>query len=158
MGLQIPENCVIVESHKPQTLASVGTGDYISCKNAKRVFVVFHLAYGADDDITMTLYEATTVAAGSAAAITATMPIWECADPATSDAFTRKTDAATFDVDTGSGKDRIAIMQWDPAKFSDGFDCLALNLSNSSASNVGHAYFVIEPAYAEDAVPSFITD
>jgi len=156
--ISFPEDFTVVNAEKPQTAASVAYGDYICCKNAERVYVYIKLAYGADDDVTITLYEATDVAGSDAAAITATHPLWTLADNTSSDVWSRGTDAATVDIDTGSATDESVMIMFDPAKFSAGFDCLCCHLSNSSASNLISVDYIIINKHKQDPPLTVITD
>lgn len=160
MKITLPENFKIVEALVPKAASGTGTGDYICCKNAHKVWVVIqHYGGGGDNDITLGLYEATDVAAGTKAAITETFPIWTNLDTATADTFTRQTDAATYTIDTGLTDNAIVIFEWDPAKFSDGYDCLAVYATDEGhASNIISALYFIEERYKSDSPPAAITD
>lgn len=152
------ENLKIVNAFKPQTLGSAVTGDAVCLKNAHKVWCVIDFAYGTDSDLTITFYEATDVAAGTNSAISATCPLWQNTDTATTDTLTRGTDAASITIDTGAGKNQQAVFEFDPAKFSSGYDCFYVYLASNSASNLASATYYLQERYAEDVPPTAITD
>lgn len=157
--LRFPETLKIIQGHEPVAANALGTSDYVSCKNLKKLWaVVHHYSGGGDTDLVFTINEATSVAAGSAAAITVACPIWYNVDTASADALTRATDAYTFTVDTTAGLDQIWVLEWDPANFSDGFDCFALVSSGGNASNLVSVLFLAEMRYSSDVPPTIITD
>ena len=102
--------------------------------------------------------EATDVAATGAQQITETCPIWANIDTSASDTLTRQTDAYTFTVDTGAGKDQIWVVEFDPAKFSAGFDCFALASSGGNASNLVSVMYFGDARYKSDSPNAIITD
>jgi hypothetical protein len=137
--------------------------DTISCKNASGMvyFVVYHNDAGHDTDLTVALQESTDVAAGTNAAVTATFPIWVDVDAGTSsDTLVRQTDAASYVINTGTtpGNEHLVVMQWDPAKFSDGYDCITVTGSGGDASNTCTIAAIVPSKYGGATLPSFITD
>lgn len=144
---KIPENLFPVTAWMGAADGIDDNADYISCKTAHRVYVMVTHKGTNDTDLVIGLREATTVAAGSAAAITATMPIWKSTGSTSSDTFTRATDAATDTIDPATEGTQIVIFEWDPAKFSAGFDCLQVYTTGGHASNFVHAVYFIEPRY-----------
>jgi hypothetical protein len=113
--------------------------------------------YVDDVDLVVTWNESTDVAGGTTSAITATCPIWYNIDTATADLLTRATDAITFTINTGAGKNQLWIMEWDPAKFSAGYDCFQIRMSGAGASIVDVLY-IAEPRYQSDVNVAAITD
>jgi len=109
--LTLPEAFKIIQAHEPVAANALGTCDYVSCKNMKKLWVLLHhYSGGGDDDLVVTINEATSVAAGSATAITEVCPIWYNVDTASADALTRATDAITFTVDTTAGLDQLWVL------------------------------------------------
>ena len=159
MGLLVfPENVVPVSGTPIATTNGGITCDYISCKNAHRVIIVASLLQAATHTTALGVNEATAVAGTSAAAITATMPIWKVADVATSDVWVRGTDAASVSATAGT-TNQLLMIQLDPAILSSGFDCIAATLSDSSeATNFACVNYFIEPRYPQAANTSFIVD
>jgi len=140
--------------------ANALTSDYISCKNAQKVwFVIQHYGGGGDTDITLGLQEATAVDGTGAAAVTETFPIWVDTDAGTSsDALVRQTDAASYKIDTGAGADCLLVFEWDPAKFSSGYDCIMVTDSGGNGSNIISVLALIENRYPSATPPTAITD
>ena len=157
--ITLPESLKIVQGHEPVAANALSTGDYVSCKNLKKLWViVHHYSGGGDTDLVLTINEATDVSASGAQAIEVACPIWANTDTSAADTFTRQTDAYTFTVDTGAGKDQIWILEWDPANFSSGYDCFALDSSGGNASNIVSVLYVGVPRYQSDSPPAVITD
>jgi len=140
--------------------ANAATYDYICCKNAHKVwFVIQHYGGGGDTDLVLSLKEATDVAAGTSAAVTATFPIWSDIDAGTaSDGLVRQTDAANYTIDTGAGADYLTVLEWDPAKHTAGYDCISVVDTGGNASNIVSVLAVIQERYPADQPPSAIID
>jgi len=155
----LPEHCKLVMM-TPPVAANAMTCDYICCKNAHKVwFVVQHYGGGGDTDLTLTLTEATDVAAGTTSAVTATWRIWTDINAGTtSDGLSRQTDAATYEINTGATLDYLTVIEWDPAKHTAGYDCITVTDAGGNASNIVSILAVIEPRYLADPPPSAIID
>ncbi len=157
-NLTFPEAFKIVQGHEPAVgSALLNTSDIVCCKNFKKLWAVLSMTYVDDVDLVVTWNESTDVAGGTTAAITATCPIWYNIDTATADLMARATDAITFTMDTGAGKNQLWIVEWDPSKFSAGYDCFQIRMSGAGASIVDVLYFG-EPRYQSDVNVSAITD
>jgi hypothetical protein len=157
-NLTFPEVFKIVQAHEPAIgSALLNTSDIVSCKNFKKLWAVLSMDYVDDVDLVVTWNESTDVAGGTTSAITATCPIWYNIDTATADLLTRATDAITFTINTGAGKNQLWIMEWDPAKFSAGYDCFQIRMSGAGASIVDVLY-IAEPRYQSDVNVAAITD
>ncbi len=146
----------------PSTLGSAGVSDYICCKNAHKVWVLLqHFGTNDTDLAAIGIQAATDVAAGTSAAVTATLPIWYTAQASylTTDAWTRATDAATYTpLDPALlGQTRV-LLEWDPAKHTTGYDCIALRCTGGHASNFCVVNAFILPRFAQADVPSVIVD
>jgi hypothetical protein len=112
-----------------------------------------------DTDLTLGLIEATDVAAGTNAAVTATVPMWKDTDHGTtSDEAVRLTDAASDVIDPATEGEQLTFIQWDPAKHTTGYDCIAVSGSGGNASNTINIVAVVEMRYQEDVPPSVIVD
>jgi|GEM_PF-759145 hypothetical protein len=157
-NLTLPEAFKIIQGHEPAVgSALLNTSDIISCKNFKKVWAVLSMTYVDDVDLVVTWNESTDVAGTGTTAIAETCPIWYNIDTATADLLTRATDAVTFTIDTGATKNQLWIMEWDPAKFSAGFDCFQIRMSGAGASIVDVLYLG-EPRYQSDVNVAAITD
>ena len=156
MGFTLPEQCKIVKLF--QGAANAVASDVVSLKNAKKAWIVVIHTGAADTDLVVSLAEHTAVGQ-SAVAITATFPIWVDADMGTSsDDLARQTDAANYTINTGDSANQMVVMEWDPSKFSAGYDCLSLADSGGNASNTVTALMVLDMAYKADPPPTTITD
>lgn len=151
------------QSHKIvllyQGAANAVSCDVISCKTAHKVwFVVTHTG-SSDTDLTLSLYEATDVAAGTNAAVATTCPIWADTDAGTSsDTLVAQTAAYSYTIDTGNYPNQVVVIEWDPAKHTDGYDCIYLADSGGNASNTCTIHAIIEDRYPGDSLPAVITD
>jgi len=154
----LPEGLKIVQAHEPSIGSTLlNTSDVISCKNLLKVWALLSMTYVDDVDLVVTWNESTDVSAGTTSAITKTCPIWYNIDTGSADLFARATDAYTFTIDTGAHLNQIWVMEWDPAKFSAGYDCFQIRMSGAGASIVDVLYFGL-PRYSSAVVPTAITD
>lgn len=161
LPFSLPENFKIVQLDPVNTAANAFDADIISCKNIHKMwFVISHYGGGGDTDLTLTLIESTNVAGGSTTAVTATFPVWANTDVGTAnDTMTKvTTDIASYVIDTGASNDHLVVIEWDPAKFSAGFDCIKLADSGGNASNVISALAICEMRYQQSTPPSVIID
>lgn len=155
----LPENYKIVTA-APTAAGNAVAYDIISCKDAHKVwFLVYHQGTN-DTDLTLSLVESTDVAGSTTTAVTATFPIWKNANVSstTADALSRQTDAASHAIDTGATYDQLVVIEWDPAKFSAGYDCIQLADAGGHASNYVTALAVIATRYPQADPPVAITD
>jgi hypothetical protein len=155
----LPEQLKVVNGCHMTTTSSALTCDYISTKNAHRVWIVAKMLQAATHATAMSIMEATDVTPTSADAVTATFPSWKCADVATSDALVRTTADAANVACTAGVTNQILIMCIDPAKLSADHDCIAaIFTASSEATNFADVTYYIEPRYIEDSSPTAITD
>ena len=160
----LPESVKIVQLFigAADTLGTATVSDYICCKNAVKVWVMLQHFGANDTDLTaIGLQESTDVAAGTTAAVAVTFPIWYTAQAAytTSDAWTRATDATAYTpLDPALlGQTRL-LFEWDPAKHTAGYDCIALRCAGGHASNFCVVNAFIQERYQQAAPPAVITD
>lgn len=121
-------------------------------------FIVIHTG-SSDTDLTLSLYEATDVAAGTNAAITTACPLYVDTDMGTSsDTLVRQTDAYSYVINTTSAGDRnqMVIFDVDPAILSSGYSCAYLVDSGGDSSNVVTILFAGVPRYRSASLPSAI--
>lgn len=156
MGFTFPEQCRIEKLY--HGAANAVASDVICLKNVNKAWVVVVHSGSSDTDLVISLAEHTAVGQ-SAVAITATFPIWVDSDVgSTSDTLARQTDAANYTIDTGTAPNQLVIFEWDPAKFTAGYDCLSLADTGGNASNNVCALMVLDMAYMADQPPTAITD
>jgi len=157
-NLTLPEAFKIIQGHEPAIASALAnTSDIISCKNFKKVWAVLSYTYVDAVDVTVTWNESTDVAGTGTVAITEVCPIWSNIDTASADLLARATDAITFTILSATGKNQLWIVEFDPAKFSAGFDCFQIRMSGSAAGIVNVEYWG-EPRYQSDVVGTAITD
>lgn len=144
------------------TLGTATVSDYICCKNAHKVWILLqHFGTNDTDLETIGLQEATDVAAGTSAAVTAVLPIWskDQASYLTSAGWDRETDAATFSaIDPATVGQTRLLFEWDPAKHTAGYDCIALRCTGGHASNFVVVNAFIQERYPQSDPPSPIID
>jgi hypothetical protein len=153
-----PEQCKIVKLY--HGAADSIACDVISAKNAVGPiwFVIFHYSGGGDLDLTLSLVEGVSVSS-CATAITETFPIWSDTDAGTSsDTLVRQTDAYNYKIDTGAGTDYMVVFQWDPAKQTEGYDCISIADSGGHGSNTCTILAIYESKYQGASLPSAIID
>ena len=156
--LCLPQDLKIVVGKHPTTTNGALTGDYISTKNFKKIWVVFNFTQAATHQTVCSIYEATDVTPTSADAVTAVMPNWYNQDTSTSDALTKGTDAATVTLAAGT-TNQIVIIEVDPVILSTDHDCIAGYTSASSESTnfVTMEYYGLT-RYPQGTPPTAITD
>ena len=157
MGFSLPENVKLTLLN--QSAANAVACDVVSMKYfSKGWFIVVHTG-STDTDLTLALYEATDVAAGTNAAITVAVPNWLDADAGTtSDTLVRQTDAYSFTIDPLTQNGVLYVIEVDPAILSSGYDCVYLADTNGNASNICTILFAGLPRYKQASLPTAITD
>lgn len=156
--MNLPEVLKIVNGTPVVTTTGGVTCDYISLKNAVKVTIIVELLQAVSHATALGVNEATNVAAGSAAAVTAVQKVWKNADVSSSDTLVRGTNAATIAATAGATNQQL-VMEFDPATLSAGFDCIAATLSDSSqATNFATVTYLIETRYPQANPPSAIID
>jgi hypothetical protein len=155
----LPENYKIVQCGF--TAANAVDCDIICCKNAHKVwFLVYHNG-SSDTDLTLSLVEAASVAGSTTAAVTATFPVWYNSTATTAGDTLSKvaTDAASYLINVGAGgAAQLVVVEWDPAKHSDGYDCIKVGDSGGHASNQVAIIAIVEMRYLQATPPTVITD
>ena len=153
-----PENCKHVVLQPPTTTNSAITSDYISTKNAIKVWIECVFKQAATHATVLTIKEATAVAGTSADSITAAMPNWKNADISTSDTLVKGADAATVTLTAGT-TDQHVIVEVDPSILSADHDCICAYTSASSESTnfVSIVAHILE-RYPQGTPPSAIVD
>jgi len=133
--------------------------DYVSMKNVKQATFVISHAGATDTDLILALDEATAVAAGTHRAVTATFPIQVDIDHGTtSDILVRQTDAVSFTIDPATMGSAIVVFEWNPAKHTEGYDCIAVSGSGGNASDTVVVFAILEMKYQQASLPSCIID
>jgi len=162
MSFTLPENLKLAIGANTTAIVAanaLSTGDYISMKNVHKAWCVVIHDGANDTDLTLEFSEATSVAGGSAADVTATFPIWLDSDAGSgSDTLVRQTDAATVTIDPATQNPVMVVMEWDPAKHTAGYDCVAIKGNNGHASNNVCALWFLETRYPADQPPTAITN
>jgi len=156
----MPQQMKIVEAITPQAGAAI-TGDYVSLKNCHKAYIILHVCQGAANVMTITPYQATSVAAGSEKVLTNVVPIWANEDCATSDTLVEQTAAKNYALSAAT-TDKMVIFEIDPRNALDvnaGFDCMCVKTSASAAANITSAiYYLVNDRYAQATPPAAITD
>ena len=149
--LRIPENAVPVVLASPVTTNGGVTSDYMSMKLAHMIWLVltFTQAVGHATGIDPT--QSTLVDGTGSKAITKVVPIWSIEDISLTSIFTRQTAAITYNL-AATAKNKIVVMQIDPAKFdvANGFDVLGVTIDDSSqATDLVSIVAYVEPRYKD---------
>jgi hypothetical protein len=166
----LPEQLKIVCLFKgaADTLGTATYSDIISCKNAHKVWILLsHFGTNNTDVAGIGLYETTAVGT-TGAAVTATVPMWyiSAASYLTDDTWTKvATEAATFTspasvdgIDPATKGQTSLLIEWDPAKHTAGYDCIALRCTGGHASNFMDVWAFIAERFHEASPPSAIVD
>lgn len=144
------------------TLGTATVSDYICCKNAHKVWIMLQHFGSTDTDLTaIGLKEATDVAAGTAANVAVTFPIWskDQASYLTADSWDRETDATAYTpLDPATVGQTRLLFEWDPAKHTAGYDCIALRCAGGNSANFVVVNAFIQERYHQADPPSAIID
>jgi hypothetical protein len=147
----------LVQVAEPKTTNGAITTDVVSLKNAIRATFIVHLTQAVGHATSISLKQATDVAAGTNAAGPVSQ-IWANEDVATSDTLVKQTDAASYTV-TNDIKNKIVVIEVDPAALTEGYDCVYLLFGASSqATNLASAEVLIHSNYQKATPPAAITD
>lgn len=160
MGVNIPEGLKPVLLYGGATNGAITTmSDYISCKNAHKVWIVGYTWGTTGATFPLTMYES--VAVGTAGSIiTATWPIWKGIVTTSLDTLSRvATDAAILTIDPdGTDSTMLFVFEWDPAKFTAGYDCLAVKGATGDAADYCVILAFLQERYPQATPPTAITD
>ena len=121
-------------------------------------FVCIHTG-STDVDLVLSVYEATTVAAGTNRAIQVDVPLYVDTDMGTtSDTLIEQTAAKTYTINTTSAGDReqMVVFEVSADALSDTYPCCYLADSGGSASNIVSIFWLGEPRYKSKSLPSAI--
>lgn len=133
--------------------------DYISLKNAHKVWIVCQFRQAASHATVVQPRMATAVAGTGVTDVTAVLPNWKNADVSVSDTLVELTRAASVTLTAGTTH-QVVVIQVDPSELiSGGYDVLGCTISDSSqATNFVAAFYVIAQRYPGAASPSAIVD
>lgn len=132
--------------------------DYVSMKNVKKATFIISHAGANDTDLTVGLEEATAVAGSVHAAVTKTFPILVDVNHGTSsDVLERQTDAASYVIDPATAGSALVVFEWDPAKHTEGYSCVAVNGSGGHGSNTVVIFAILEMKYQQAELPAVIS-
>ena len=135
--------------------------DVVSLKNCNRAWIKVLMNQTEADRCTITLMQATDVAAGTNKAVTNEVPIWYNADMDTADTLARTTDAKTYQFSATHDYKKVVWFQIDPSNALDvasGYDCIYLTSGGSNVANILSAEIFMDMKYKEDVLPAAITD
>lgn len=154
----------------PVDLQTAQTGDYISLKNAEGVLIVaFKGAGTAAQDPDFTLYQATTVAGGSAkvAAVIDTIYTKQGAALTAVGSWTKVTQTAseTYSADATSAEEQAIYaipVRADQLDVANGFDCIRVDVADvGNAAQLGCVLYLLyglKYPSAPESLPSAIVD
>ena len=160
LHMHLVEGAKIVEALAPAADAAGRAGDYVSLRDAARVFVVVHITQGNPAAVALTLFQATAVAGTGEKAIANAVPIWSDLDTAAGDTLVARTAAVSYTTDAGV-KNKVVVFEVDAAALdiNNGFDCLCVKTGASNAANITQAmYYLVGHRYPQATPPAAITD
>ena len=156
----LPEHFKVVQLTGPVTSNGGVTSDYISLKNANKVWIVVDMNQAAAHATLLTPKQASAVDGTGAKALTNNINIWANEDTASADTLTKQTAAKNYTV-TADIKKKQIVFEIDPVglDLANSFDCINLVVADSSeATNFVNATAYIDTKYKEDVPPAAITD
>jgi hypothetical protein len=153
----LPEGLKIVGCYNGA--ANAVTCDVVSMKNMIKGWFIVHHTGANDTDLTLSLYQATDVAAGTNAAVTTACPNWLDSDQGTtSDVLVKQTAAYELVIDPATQNAVLWVLEVDPSILTAGYDCVYLGDSGGHANNFCDILFVGQPRFAQASLPAAITD
>lgn len=150
--INIPEDAFPVSGTKPVTTSGGVTCDYISVKNALKVYIVCHLTQTVAHATVLAVLRATAVAPTGSAAIANAVPIWYGNVTTATNALAEVTDAVSYTMGGAVTGDVYVIFAVDPATLGSTYDVLGLSASDSSqATNFIEVTYWVVPRYPQQA-------
>lgn len=160
LSFHLVEGAKLVEGLAPAADAAGRTGDYVTLKDAARLFIVVHITQGNAATVALTPYQASAVAGTGEKVLANVVPIWSNLDTATTDTLVARTAAANYTTDAAV-KNKIVVFQIEAATLdvSGGFDCVTLKTGASNAANITQSmYYLVGHRYPQATPPAAITD
>lgn len=153
-ALTLPEKFKIVDgSAGAVTTNGAVTCDYVSLKNAHKVWILASFNQAVGHATTVQPMMATTVAGAGATAITASVRWWMNAATATTDTLVRQTDGTIATLGAGIAAHQV-IIEIDPAALAESYDVLGCVVSDSSqATNFVSVVYFLETQYQQATPP-----
>lgn len=153
--IEIPDGLAnIVTASPPVTTNGGVTADYISLKNVHRALIVATFTQAVSNATVIKPQQASAVAGTGAKDLDNVVPIWAIDDISASDVFAKQTDAVQQELAAGTTDQKVIFMV-DPAGLDseNGFDCLGVNVANSSqATNFVSIEYILEMRYSNTSV------
>lgn len=133
MNNNIPRMPKVIQVQAAITTNGAKTTQYVNAGKCHRVIFLVSLKQAVAHETVISVYEAISAAGGSAAALSTAMPVWYSNDTETTDGdnLTLITSGATITA-ASTAKEKLFIIQVDPAIMTSGFDFLAIHATNSS--------------------------
>lgn len=158
MKTNLPFSHKIVSLSKGPVTTNGGiTSDVVSLKNAIKATILISMTQAVGHATVFTLKQATDVAAATNADGPASR-LWLNEDVASSDTLVAQTAAAACTV-TNNIKKKMIVFEVDPAALTDGYDCIYVDVSDSSqATNFADISVLIETNFQKATPPAAITD
>jgi len=156
----LPEQTKIVDATAgPVTTNGGVTADYVSVKNAGRLYIVCNLTQAVGHATALTPKRAQAVAGTGVTGLGTAVRIWSNEDTATSDTLVAQTAATSYTVGTGVKKMQV-IFEIDLHALGNTYDVVGLAVADSSqATNFVCAnYFLTDIRYQQATPPAAITD
>jgi len=157
--ITMPERFKFVDATAgPVTTNGAVTGQYISAKTANRITLSLQFTQAVGHATAITLKEATAVAGTGVQTVANTMEVWSNLATATDDTLVKRADATGYTLGSGIAK-MMVVFDIDPARLSDGFDCVGFSIADSSqATNFVSGQWIIETKYAQATPPSAVVN
>lgn len=157
--MTVPENNQWALALAPATDAAGRTSSYFSLKDVKgKAYVRVDITQGNAATVAITLQQATTVAGGSAKALSATTRVWATEDAGTAATVlpARVADAASTYTTGAALANKSVIIEVDPSTLdvNNGFDCIAVTTGASNVANLTTAQILIPTKYGQTTLRS----
>lgn len=160
MKFSLPEQTKIVDALAGCVTSNGGvTADYVSVKNAGRVYVVCNLAQLVGHATVLTPKRATAVDGTAVTGLGTAVRIWANEDTGASDTLVAQTAATSYTVSADVKKKQV-VFEIDLQALGNIYDVVGFTVSDSSqATNfVSANYFLTDLRFQQATPPSAITD
>lgn len=164
--LSFPENLLIIPGSAPVVGAAAEiTSIPISLKNVQKLWAVVYVnTVGTSAAIACVPQTDALVAFGSATVLAHAVPIWSSQAAATSDLWTRETDAVNF-ATTADALHKMVVFEIDPSNFmttataASSDDCFRISLTAVAAGDYCAIFYIVLPRYiSKSDTRTYITD
>jgi len=152
----------LITAISPISLFSSRTGLYVSLKNTNKAYCVIQISkLNTQAAPTIYPFQATAVAGTGAKVFSTANPLdcWLSNAVSSDDTLTKQTAGANFATAASSGTQQCIIaIEPGSMDLANGFDCLGIQISATTSSDIVSAQYWLDMRYAESDTPTVLAD